>query len=719
MLSRPAHPQTAPAARPPDPIWLNGRRGVAWAAGLLLGIVLLAHGGSIDDGLFFDDYWHRDRLRELGWSFDDQIESATFNLPGRLVHLWWQEQPLEFRYARPLAMLLMKLEFLASGGDPRVVHGFALAWHWATSLLVFALAVWALRQRTWALLAAALFAIEPQSVFAVSWTAARNALVSVPFFLAALLAYIRATNTTPPEPVRDGAAARPLMRGGRRWLWLAATLVCWAAALFCRETAIAFPLLLPLVDAACGGWSRVRARLWLHASFLLLGGAYLYWRLVLFPTSTPPPIYYTPLSEIGGAAWPLVKMLHMLFVMFIHTPMLKGLATNEGIRAGESLAYLLMALGLLLIAGAYFLAARRLPTRWLWPIWLVAALAPVLPVFLMPHFAYLPAVAASIAMVVVARGLPRRSGRLLACLLLLFSGWSLVLYRYVWRGIVRSEQLLYADVLEHTNPPGPGARVFLINWPIAGIYAAVAQREAWGLADLEAHVLTFAPHPLIMDQPCVVEALNDYELLVTTPAPGYFAGESGRMLLDGTRPADPLAAGEVVPGEFFDTTIVERDAEGITRLRFSFHEPLASPWNYFYVSTAGRPAQRLRFDERPAVLSARTRAAFAAMRSDARTGRARARRDFVQRAAPIAEQLCDPMQETLTRIGALEDDAIAELEQWWRRIDGDRLVQENEAWRDRYAGWLREQNRYFQIMSVVASLVRSDVYLTGNAPREP
>ena len=62
----------------------------------LLGLVVLAlaHGASLWDGLFFDDYWHRVTLRTYGWGFNDLVESATFDLPGRLVNLWPQEQPL-------------------------------------------------------------------------------------------------------------------------------------------------------------------------------------------------------------------------------------------------------------------------------------------------------------------------------------------------------------------------------------------------------------------------------------------------------------------------------------------------------------------------------------------------------------------------------------------------------------------------------------------------
>src|SRR5262245_66298569 len=71
---------------------------------LLAILILVSHGGSLFDGLFFDDHWHRVTLRHADWTWHDLIESATFDLPGRLANLWWQVRPLQWRYARPVAI---------------------------------------------------------------------------------------------------------------------------------------------------------------------------------------------------------------------------------------------------------------------------------------------------------------------------------------------------------------------------------------------------------------------------------------------------------------------------------------------------------------------------------------------------------------------------------------------------------------------------------------
>ena len=64
------------------------------------------------------DHWHHQTLQRADWTWNDLIESATFDLPGELATLWWQERPLQWRYARPIAMAFMKLEHTITGGDP-------------------------------------------------------------------------------------------------------------------------------------------------------------------------------------------------------------------------------------------------------------------------------------------------------------------------------------------------------------------------------------------------------------------------------------------------------------------------------------------------------------------------------------------------------------------------------------------------------------------------
>jgi hypothetical protein len=558
------------------------------SAAALAVLVLAAHGASLWDGLFFDDHWHRVTVRELGWSFPGLVESATFDLPGRLTHLWWQQQPLQWRYARPVAMLFMKLEWLLAGNSAFIVHACALAWHWATAVLVYALAARVLRRPGVALLAAAIFVINPHSVFAVSWIAARNALVGGFFFVAAMLAYAR----TLPASTDPSAATTP----PHRFTWsLFAALALWLFALFSRETGIIFPLIALALDLSLAGRRYVLRRWPVYLLLATLTAAYLYWRLLVFPTRGIPDIYFTAPHGPEYLLWAGAKLLQMLFAQVFYTPLFLGLATYGGSATAAWLTYAVMAVLLALVTWWYVVASRGTPARWLWPLWVVAAFVPVIPVFIMPHFSYLPAAAYAVFAALLLARIRGRWRYLVGTLVIGGMLWSHFVYRTVWRGVLRAEQLIYADI-RSTTPTAPGSKVFFINLPIAGIYAPVALRDLWHRPDVEGYVLTFAPHPLMMTSPSSVEVLNDHEFLVTAPTPGYFSGLSGRMLLDGMRPGHPLTPGLVVAGPEFNTTVVAADARGVTQLRFTFPHPLASSDYSFYVSSPQRPAYRLRFE---------------------------------------------------------------------------------------------------------------------------
>jgi hypothetical protein len=686
------------------PVWQppsRNRRADLLAAVGLFAVVFVTHAGSLNDGLFFDDHWHRATLSELGWSFNDLVEAATFDLPGNLANLWWQEQPLQWRYARPVAMLFMKIELILSGGSPVGVHVCALIWHSLTSVLVYLLAAWAIGHRGWGFLAAVTFAIQPHSVFGVSWIAARNALVSGFFFLAAMYVYASACVVK-----REQAASLSIGR-------LLLVLVLWGLALFSRETAIVFPVLVLVLDLVRGGWRLLARRVPVYVVIWFLTGAYLYWRLLVFPVAGPPSIYFTAPSGAAYVAWAASKLLHMLFALVFQTPMFLGLATYDASMSSQAAVYGVMVALLAVMAVWYVLTSRPVRTRWFWPCWVVATFVPVIPVFIMPHFAYLPAAAFAVMLGVMLRGLrgfwrPAATVFVLAATL-----WSFGVYRYLWRGILRSEQLICADIRASTPRPEPGCKLFFVNMPVAGIYTTVALREAWGLEDLEGYVLTFAPHPLVMGRPCVVERIGDRELLLSIDDPGYFSGLSGRMLRDGMRPDSPLAAGTCVAGELFDTTVLEGDETGIRKLKFTFHRPLDSPDFRFYLSSPERPAGRLRFDTPAGEIAGPAAELFELAHSGAAEQREQARKRILALAGPLAEQLGDPIQTELRGRESIADQALPRVMAWWRSVDASRLLDESAAWREAHATWLRERRHYFQIAEFTSRIVRSDLLLTG------
>ncbi len=684
-------PQRAAHVTPPQP-----RRSGHWLPALgLLAVLLAAHGVSLWDGLFFDDHWHRAVSRNRGWSFSELVASATVDLSGRLNHLWWQEQSMVWRYARPVSMLVTKLEYHLTGGSPMGVHACSLGWHWLTALLVYGLAVWAGLHRKWAFAAGAVFLIMPHSVFTVGWLAARNALLGGFLFVAAVLAYACT--------IRNSRSRTAAARGLR----LAACLLLWGLSLMSRETAVIFPLVALVLDASFGGWAHLRRRLPFHAVLWLLALGFVCWRLRFFSVEAAPPIYFTRPTSLAYVPWAASKLLQLLFALVFYTPMLMGLATYRGLPGEDLAVHAVMAVLLALAAVWYLLASRGWRGRWVWPIWVLAAFLPVVPIFAMPHFGYLPSIAYAIMVAFMLSGVPVRCRAAVTTLVIAATVWSLGVYRCAWWGIIRAEQVVYADILSTTPPPRPGSKLLFINHPIAAIYAPDALREAWGVDDLDGYVLTFAPHPLVMDSPSVVEQLNNHELLVSAPAPGYFSGLSGRMLLDGTRPGSPLLPGTVVKGDLFDTTVLEADNAGVRKLKFTFHERLDHPRYYFYVSSPERPAYRLRFD-----LTAPDENAdaglFARARSDDLLTCIPARMEIVRLARPVAVQTASSIQADLYRPSAL-----ARVEKWWHRVDAPALNRETRRWQQAHAGTLRQRDYYFAVMNVIQRFVKSDLLLTG------
>lgn len=551
---------------------------------ILAGVTLLTHGAALRDGLAFDDYLHQANFRKLGWSPQDLIDSTTFQFPVRDMYCWWQPRSFEWRYARPVAFCFMKIEFVLFNGDAFAIHACMLGWHLLAGALVYQIARWALDAAWPALLAGTLFIINPHAVSTVGWVAAHNALIGGVFVFAATWAYIRAAF--------DGRSPRAGLRPG--WLFFAIAL--WVAGLYSRESAIAWPLLAGLLELTFVGWRHALRRWPLLVVLAAIAGLFVLWRIFIFDSGAVPQIYFTTPRGLAIVGWIAGKLLQLLFALFIYTPLLIGLVTQSGLSMQHLAAYGFMTAVMALLGWWYIRASRGLPGRWMWPAWCVAGFLPVVPVFIMPHFAYLPAAGHAIALAVM---LTRLRGWLRPVVTVVVVGltlWSLVLYRWCWRGIVRSEQLVHADVLDHTERPPPNSELFFINLPVAGFYTSVALQETWGDRTLRSHALTFAPHPLMMREPFTLRQISDHELSLSTPEPGYFSGFSGQMLVGGMWPGEEITEGRTFAGELFDTTVVRRKAGGVTELLFHFHKPLATPGYYFYVSTPERGAWRLRFD---------------------------------------------------------------------------------------------------------------------------
>ncbi len=565
----------------------RGRRTLL-AYATLAAVIAVVHFGALFDETRHDDHLHRENLRELGWGWNDLIESTTFELPGRQMHLWWQEQPIQWRYPRPIAMVILKAEFTLASGDPFVLHLFGLAWHWLNCILVYHLAFWMLRSVAWSVVAGGLFAIGPHAAVAASWTAAHNVLTSNALLLAAMLLYARCTLAGDAKP-----------RAPQSWA-LPAAIICWMAALFAREAAIVFPLLAAGLELCFGGFVVLRRRWRVHLVMLGVAAAYVAWRLLVFPRGAMPAGYMTTPTGIEYVGWALSKYAQSIGVFLLQLPLYVPLdyfarwtptmiATHIGLLAVIALVAVVYARG---IGGGR--------GRWFGPLWILIALLPVVPIATSPHFAYAPFVGYAVAAAAFLRQLAPRRRRAIALATIAFLGGMFALQRYMIRMQLRTEQLVLANIRESAPQPRPveGSTLFFIDLPVSTMFSTFALRESWGLSDLTGYALTTS-YVHEARGPTRIERIGDRTLELSCAAPGWFSQIFDRWLLKLGGRSGPPTAGSSAKTEWFDVTVIESDGVGVTRIRFDFHDTLDRPDWLFFAAGPDWPMQRLRLN-RPA-----------------------------------------------------------------------------------------------------------------------
>jgi hypothetical protein len=99
-----------------------------------------------------------------------------------------------------------------------------------------------------------------------------------------------------------------------------------------------------------------------------------------------------------------------------------------------------------------------------------------------------------------------------------------------------------------------------------------------------------------MDQPSVLEKLDDHSFTVATSGRKYFSGLVGRFALEAFRGKDLWKAGDRVDSGEFIAEVLEADEHGVGKLKFTFRERLTDPSYCFYFSSPECAAAHIRFD---------------------------------------------------------------------------------------------------------------------------
>ena len=215
-------------------------------------------------------------LRTLGFDFtylDDDVlildDQAFLAQPSSVVRsfgrTYFQTPSADHAYYRPLVGASYALDANIAGAHPRGYHVTNVVLHALAAGLLYLLLCRLGQRQNIALFGGLLFAVHPALTEAVAWIPGRNDSLLAVFALAAWLCFLRAW---PPG----------------RWGSRIGHLVLWLGALFCKETAVALPVvcLAHLLLVERRAWRSLLAP-WLLAGWAVTLGAYLAARAAVLP----------------------------------------------------------------------------------------------------------------------------------------------------------------------------------------------------------------------------------------------------------------------------------------------------------------------------------------------------------------------------------------------------------------------------------------------------
>lgn len=195
----------------------------------LCGVAFLVYSRSLFCDFVRDDFPQIVNNRQVqSWEYLPQLLTSN---------LWSQMRNDLVHYYRPIFSVWMLLVHTCGGLAPWFWHLSSILLHLAATWMVFTLCRRLTDSEVGAAAGAAIFAVHPIHVDAVTWISASCEVLFTIFVLAAMLALL---------PKDKDAVSAP-------HVWLSA--VCFGAAVFAKETAIVMLALLPVM-----AWFRLKTR---------------------------------------------------------------------------------------------------------------------------------------------------------------------------------------------------------------------------------------------------------------------------------------------------------------------------------------------------------------------------------------------------------------------------------------------------------------------------
>jgi hypothetical protein len=231
-----------------------------------------------------DDYFHVAEASRLG-----EAVSRGWVLPIDKGGAWWTPHGLAVEYFRPLVVVSFAIDRALYGEHALGYHLTNLLLHGAATLLAWAIARRVLGAGIAAWASAALFAIHPCHVQAVSWISGRTDVLAGLFYMAALALYLESRE-------------RP---GARMALSIASVLV-FLVALTAKEMAITFPVVVFAHGLLRPKGEPLARRLPVPALAAVVAGGYVVLRATLLGGLHPPPSPFAFHLGDPGLLWHLV-----------------------------------------------------------------------------------------------------------------------------------------------------------------------------------------------------------------------------------------------------------------------------------------------------------------------------------------------------------------------------------------------------------------------------
>ena len=334
-----------------------------WVVITLIVLVFSSYFNTLSNGLLWDD--------TVLVSDNPQIRNLRYVSSAFTADLFHRYSVPVATHYRPMQTVSYIFDYRAWGLDPTGYHLTNLLLHLVCTLLLAALLVRLTGENWIALLGAALFAVHPVNTNAIAYVSGRADPLAFGFMLTALLCYVH---------YRKNPA--------RRLFFFTLSAFAYIAALFSRENAFVFPLLIAVLVYSTEH-KRLRAAGFAALPFAVIALIFACWRhAVLAAQGKPIESGYTP------AMFDRIVVFFRSIATYVGLLIWPSHLQMERQLSGGTFAGVALSLGLLIwIIWAW----RKSPVALFGLLWFVVSLAPVAGLIALnapvaEHWLYVPAV---------------------------------------------------------------------------------------------------------------------------------------------------------------------------------------------------------------------------------------------------------------------------------------------------------------------------------------